>query len=181
MGSSVEYYCGLDLSLTATGLVVVNGDCEVVSQELITSKEKEIGRVVEIAELVMRTLRSLSVKPAVFMEGYSFGIGRMGQTFSLGELGGVVKAYLHNNGFVWSSIPPTSLKKFITGKGGAKKEQMLLQTYKRYGVEFSDNNLCDAFGLSVMCFKHFRRNNIGKLLQHEEEVFTKLGFRTNAI
>jgi crossover junction endodeoxyribonuclease RuvC len=44
-------------------------------------------------------------------------------------------------------VPPTSLKKFVTGRGNAKKNEMLLGVYKQWGVEFSDDNQADAFAL----------------------------------
>jgi len=40
------------------------------------------------------------------------------------------------------------LKKFVCGKGGVKKEVILLHTYKRYNETFENNNICDAFVLA---------------------------------
>lgn len=46
-------------------------------------------------------------------------------------------------------IAPSTLKKFVTGAGNSKgKNVMLLATYKKWGVEFSNDNLCDAYGLA---------------------------------
>jgi hypothetical protein len=47
-------------------------------------------------------------------------------------------------------IPPMTLKKYATGKGTAKKQEMLLQMYKRWGVEFNDDNAADSYGLARM-------------------------------
>jgi len=47
-------------------------------------------------------------------------------------------------------VAPTMLKKFVTGKGNTKKDLMLLETYKRYNVYFEDDNICDAYGLSLI-------------------------------
>ena len=33
-------------------------------------------------------------------------------------------------------VPPMTLKKYAAGKGNAKKQEMLLQIYKRWGIEF---------------------------------------------
>jgi crossover junction endodeoxyribonuclease RuvC len=41
-----------------------------------------------------------------------------------------------------------TLKKYATGKGTAKKQEMLLQMYKRWGVEFNDDNAADAYALA---------------------------------
>ena len=80
----------------------------------------------------------------------------------LGELAGVVKltCWWYFDGIANSTIPfpshlrvplqvpPMTLKKFAAGKGTAKKQEMLLQIYKRYGVEFNDDNAADAYALA---------------------------------
>lgn len=45
-------------------------------------------------------------------------------------------------------VPPMTLKKYAAGKGNAKKQEMLLQMYKRWGVEFNDDNAADSYGLA---------------------------------
>jgi Holliday junction resolvasome RuvABC endonuclease subunit len=45
-------------------------------------------------------------------------------------------------------IPPTTLKKYATGKGTSKKQEMLLQMYKRWSVEFNDDNAADSYALA---------------------------------
>jgi Holliday junction resolvasome RuvABC endonuclease subunit len=40
-----------------------------------------------------------------------------------------------------------TLKKYAAGKGNAKKQEMLLQIYKRWGLEFNDDNAADAYSL----------------------------------
>jgi Holliday junction resolvasome RuvABC endonuclease subunit len=45
-------------------------------------------------------------------------------------------------------IPPMTLKKYATGKGTAKKQEMLMQMYKRWGVEFNDDNAADSYALA---------------------------------
>jgi hypothetical protein len=37
-----------------------------------------------------------------------------------------------------------TLKKYAAGKGTAKKQEMLLQIYKRWGLEFNDDNAADV-------------------------------------
>ena len=80
----------------------------------------------------------------------------------LGELAGVVKltCWWYFDGIANSrvpfpshlraplQVPPMTLKKFAAGKGTAKKQEMLLQIYKRYGVEFNDDNAADAYALA---------------------------------
>jgi len=45
-------------------------------------------------------------------------------------------------------VPPMTLKKYASGKGTAKKQEMLMQIYKRWGIEFSDDNAADSYGIA---------------------------------
>lgn len=50
-------------------------------------------------------------------------------------------------------IPPTSLKKFVTGSGNAGKEHIIAYLFKNYGIMHSDNDQADAYGLAQMARK----------------------------
>lgn len=50
-------------------------------------------------------------------------------------------------------VPPMTLKKYAAGKGNAKKQEMLLQIYKRWGLEFNDDNAADAYALARLASK----------------------------
>ncbi len=50
-------------------------------------------------------------------------------------------------------VPPMTLKKYAAGKGNAKKQEMLLQIYKRWGIEFNDDNAADSYGLARLAGK----------------------------
>ena len=50
-------------------------------------------------------------------------------------------------------VPPMTLKKYAAGKGNAKKQEMLLQIYKRWGLEFLDDNAADAYALGRLVSK----------------------------
>lgn len=52
-------------------------------------------------------------------------------------------------------IPPMTLKKYASGKGNSKKQEMLLQIYKRWGIEFNDDNAADAYALARMAGQIF--------------------------
>jgi hypothetical protein len=75
----------------------------------------------------------------------------------LGELAALVKLtlwdyfadYDHQEHLrVPLQIPPMTLKKYAAGKGNAKKQEMLLQIYKRWGVEFNNDNAADSYALA---------------------------------
>lgn len=66
----------------------------------------------------------------------------------LGELSATVKLTLWDKKILPLQIPPMTLKKYASGKGTSKKQEMLLQIYKRWGVEFNDDNAADAYALA---------------------------------
>jgi Holliday junction resolvasome RuvABC endonuclease subunit len=90
----------------------------------------------------------------------------------LGELGGVVKLSLYEY-FIEPElahpliVPPTSLKKYVTGKGRVEKNQILLQVYKKWDVEFNNDNAADSYGLARIV-----RNRHD--FEYEKEVYDKL-------
>ena len=51
-------------------------------------------------------------------------------------------------------VPPMTLKKYAAGKGNAKKQEMLLQIYKRWGIEFNDDNAADSYALARLVSKN---------------------------
>lgn len=163
------FYIGIDASLTATGIVVIDEDCKLHSSKLISSKKKDTERLIDLEKIAKEYLsnyapdRKLTVM--AFLENYSFG-SRVGQAFSIGEWGGVLRVLLTKMGFEVVEVSPPTLKKFVTGKGNAKKEQMLLQVYKKYGQEFKSNDLCDAYGLARM---NWSLGNTKDLATYEKE------------
>ena len=64
----------------------------------------------------------------IFLEGYA--MGAKGQVFQIGENTGILKSMLWNNNYEIDVPAPTSIKKFATGKGTAKKEMMYDQFLK---------------------------------------------------
>jgi len=140
---------GLDLSLVETGIFVLDGDKE-VARELITSKPKEdvpeVQRILSIAERIFYYITRYR-PDKVIIEGLSFGSKNSRSLCTLAKLNFQIEVYCFLDKIPYLIVPPTTLKKFITGKGNAKKEIMLMKILKRYGLEFENDNLADAYGL----------------------------------
>lgn len=102
----------------------------------------------------------------VAIEGYAFG-SQMANM--LGELGGLVKLAIYDHYNILPLIvPPTSLKKYVTGKGtGVQKNQMLLNIYKKWKVEFTDDNAADSYALAKIASGYAE-------LGYEKELYNKL-------
>lgn len=143
---------GIDLSLTGTGVVVLD-DGSITAKKLIKTKPSGDGPLAETERLltIKEQIKDIleQAKPSlVLIEGLAFAARNSTALVQLSGLNYLIREYLVIKKIPFVIIAPTTLKKFIMGKGAGPKELMLLETYKRYGISFIDNNLCDAFGLT---------------------------------
>jgi len=153
MKMSSKIFTGIDLSLTGTGFVNIDNKSKIIDQELIVTKPNvQIEeRLLSIRNTIENLLHKESTE-SIYLEGLSFA--SKGQSImELAALHYFIRIYLFENKLKYKVIPPTSLKKFVTGKGQAKKNLMLLKVYKKWGVEFQDDNICDAYSLSRMALE----------------------------
>lgn len=143
-------YVGIDPSLTSTGLVILNENNDILLQKLISRDNKysiEDRILLIVSDILNELPKYYTERVLVNIEGLSFS--SKGQT--LCELSGLqyyLRIELNKLDIKYIITPPTVLKKFITGKGNSKKNLMLLYCYKKFGIEFTDDNLCDAYSLS---------------------------------
>jgi len=142
-----EKFIGIDPSLTGTGFHTYDNCLLIVSNNKFSDVER-IQYIVDSIALKIEKIFLEGHKPIVGIEGFSFmSKGRaISQLFGLGW---AIRLWLHNNNIEYYEIPPHSWKKFLFKnklKKGAK-DLIILETYKKYGVEFDDNNICDAFNI----------------------------------
>ena len=142
-------FVGLDLSLTSTGLVA--GDLRVAHG----SKFKGIERLVDLRTKILAPMAQFAADGqdfVVMVEGYSFG-SKNSHAHALGELGGVIRMAMLENGFPFVEVPPSNVKKFATGKGNASKGEVMSATSVRTGIVWAGKgaeDICDAFVLEQM-------------------------------
>lgn len=143
---------GIDPSLTSTGWVVL-ADGDLYKHGTINSKLTGPARLLEIKKDIFELL--LLYKPKmVAIEGYAYAAAN--KAHQIGELGGVLRCLLYEKADDWREYPPTVVKKYCTGKGNGKKEDMKLWTYKKWGVEFKTNDEVDAYVLAKLAEKEIK-------------------------
>jgi crossover junction endodeoxyribonuclease RuvC len=138
---------GVDTS-TKTGYVILDDVGDLVLAGVLSHKPQtnRFARFAhytrEIAELVDAYCVDL-----VVIEGYAYA-GKFNNSLQY-ELGACIRMQLYKDEIPFIEVPPTSLKKFVTGKGNAKKDLMLLGVYKRWDFDTEDDNEADAYGLAM--------------------------------
>lgn len=137
---------GIDIS-TFTGVAVVDSGKKIVHTEEVNFKKSSgLDRCGLIAGRVMELKEEYNPDFAV-IENYGFA--NANSLVTLVEIGTVVRYFLHQEEFPYLDVPPTSLKKFVTGKGNSKKEEIMMFVLKNWGHESKTNNIADAIGLAM--------------------------------
>jgi hypothetical protein len=147
---SSKKYIGIDQSYGGFGITVINTDGKFQTQ-VYKSVGSGVERLRDIALWLGEEVfeKTFNIQDAA-MEGYAFG-SQMANM--LGELGGMVKmecrAWFYDSDAKYPLIvAPPMLKKFITGKGRVEKNQVLLHTFKKWSVEFPNDDAADSYALA---------------------------------
>ncbi len=113
-------YIGLDLSLTGTGIVKLSKEKEIIYQNVFSSSSSNMieNRILSISfDILTKTVEDC----IIYIEGLSFG-SRGQKMLELAGLHYYIRSQLVKDGKNVKIIPPTTLKKYITGKCNCKKE-----------------------------------------------------------
>lgn len=150
-------YVGIDLSFNATGICVSDKKFKRVTTGLISSRKGDslFNRVQyisqEIRHYIAAQVDERTTIKCIGIEQLSYG--------SKGQRGAQI-AYLHYRvrldlmeWFVKRfkkdcplyTVPATTLKKWVTNNGRAQKNLMMKETFKRWGFDTDDDNICDAY------------------------------------
>lgn len=133
---------GLDLSMTGTGVAhTVEG--AVCTHLIKTNPKHRDGRLIQIQNTIreLATGAELALIEAPTPKSFTSVISGMVQ--------GAARLVLLELGIPYGTLMPASLKKYATGKGTGDKIPMAIAALKRAGLEFPDDNQCDAFWLWV--------------------------------
>ncbi|MFJ8266794.1 hypothetical protein [Peribacillus asahii] len=138
-------YVGIDPS-TKCGLVILKHGEVHVAEEIKTKVATDPQRFMDLAVQLRKNILETDV---ICIEGFSYGSKGQGVSTQYG-IGWMIRAELIRNGYSYTDVPPTSLKKFASGKGNTKKEELVLPIYKRWGFESNSDNIRDAYVLARM-------------------------------
>lgn len=135
-------FVGIDPS-TKTGLVVMD-ETQVWSKEITSKVKTDPKRFMDITEQILDWLSEDNV---ICIEGFSYGSKGKGVSTQYG-IGWLIRSELIRNGYSYHEVSPGGLKKFATGKGNTKKDEMVLPIFRRWGFEHKSDNVRDAYVLA---------------------------------
>lgn len=152
---STDHYVGIDASLTATGFAVLDPQGGVVVSSVLKSKAaRGAQRLLWLREAVADVLPLGNLVVAV--EGYS--MGSVNRPYAIGEWGGILRLQLlETRRACVLIVPPSNLKQYATGNGGAKKDTMIARARTLHGIDPKDDNEADALHLARLAFDWDRR------------------------
>jgi len=173
---------GLDLSLCKTGIVSLR-DGVLLGSGLAKSKPSgetptdEAWRIKDLADSILLTME-VSLKPGekpdmVLIEGLAFMARNTTALVQLSGLSYLIRVGVLERGWPMCIVAPTSLKKFIVGKGNADKNLMMMTVFRDYGFESLDDNIADAYALAA-CGQALLGKPIHKLTVPQQEVIKLL-------
>lgn len=174
----------LDMSLSGTGIAIVDGNGSTIHLEKLSSEKmntkkykgqtrlRVINNAGEIqSESYIESSNLLDMQRVSFYKNRIselidlFGVNEViieGYSFnskgrsviSLGELGGVIRYSIFEKGIKYYQCPPFNAKVFLTGLTFASKEQMIEGIKANFGIEIKDDNIADAYAMAQLLATH---------------------------
>ncbi|KFZ41910.1 hypothetical protein CS060_04335 [Anoxybacillus flavithermus] len=136
-------FVGIDPS-TKTGLVIIEDNKVHTAVEIVSEEKRAPHRFIDIVNTIMSHITNQDV---ICIEGFSYSSRGAAVSVQYG-IGWILRAELVKARLNYYEVPPSSVKKFATGKGNTKKDELVLPIYKRWGFEHNSDNVRDAFVLA---------------------------------
>ena len=158
---------GLDLSLTGTGMCVVEsnaGDGKGLLATInTTAKTRTEDRLISIRRTIAQ---ASSGADAAIIEGLSYGsVG--GAQAERSALHWMVRVDLYQLGVPYVIVTPMSLKKFVCGTAKAEKSMMIREVFRRWNVEAKNDNEADAAALAHLGLVYYGQAEHQTIAQQE--------------
>jgi Holliday junction resolvasome RuvABC endonuclease subunit len=136
---------GLDLSMTSAGWArLEDGQLEMSGTVKTAPPADRFVRINTILSAIKALTQDIDL---VAIEGYSYQSATSAVT--AGELGGVVRYWLHLRRISYVELAPGTWRKAAFGKGNLKKDEVRLHASKRYGVEIESIDALEAWAVGM--------------------------------
>jgi len=182
-------YLGIDPSLSATGFCLLSNKLKLIEWHILKVEPGHPQRLLEYHNHIYNYIKinkGRKDKLRIGIEGYAYGAGKgsgVGMIFNIGELGGAIKTAFQRHEFPYIVIPPTQIKKFITGNGRAEKEELEKEIRKDYGFKIEHGNkkerldLYDATSVAIITYYFYRRKRRDDLDTDQKRILKDLDLK----
>lgn len=165
---------GIDQSLTGFGMTFLSTTTDDYTSWVYRSPHRGVDRLLDIQRWLTERIDEAQAHGHQFVDAaMESGVVMSNSALVLGELSATVKLLLADTFSPFEKpsrplqVPPTSLKKFVTGRGNANKQEVVLSAYKTWSVEFTDDNAADSY-----CLARLVRG--GHSIKYQRETYEKL-------
>lgn len=145
--------CGLDLSLERTGYAAVADNGYTSVGTVAAGGRRGVSRLIHIRDRITDIIRGVNFWDLILIEDLPHG-ARNNAAGPLGELHGVIKVALYEEGISYVLVPPATLKKYATGRGNADKIAVVTAAVRRASYGGEDSNEADALWLAHIGLDH---------------------------
>lgn len=150
-------WVGIDQSYSGFGLTRLeeqSWDQDLLKFPSVGSDASRLKHIYDSLSVQFSLCEQNYSRVSMVMEGYAHN-AKFGRE-KAGELGGVVKLAWYN---IFGTDPmivsPTVLKKYVTGKGNATKQEMIAGVARKWQVpHIVNDNLADSFALAQYLKEH---------------------------
>ena len=137
------YFCAVDASINCIGISIlelVGEKIKIIDKTTLKIKKTKYAnrfhKKIDMYQMFMYWLEPRIDDISFFIfEGYSYG--SPGHLADLGEMNGLLKLYLYENEKPIDEIPPSSVKKIVSGNGHAKKP-VIAESIKKFLIDGED-------------------------------------------
>lgn len=172
-----KQYIGIDLGTNSTGISIIDSNSKKKPTIFLIESPKK-ALTIEKVDFIYKAIRDLDFKKnSLIAIEKPFAI--KGNAKVLLELFGIIKYLLYRRKHTIVEVAQTSLKKFATSSGNAKKSEMVLKAYKEFKIDKTEDEV-DAFWLSKLAEalekeakESYRRDSIKKIKENKNAILSR--------
>jgi Holliday junction resolvasome RuvABC endonuclease subunit len=146
------YFVGVDPSMNGTGVSIIDDTGAIVSSHRLAppSKYRSKRTAVKRLDWIRDSFREvLEFHVPIQMAAIESGSFRSrGQVFSLGEVFGICRLTLADHDIPQFQLAPTQVKKFLTNRGHADKNEVLARAEEASSITGLTDDEADAYCLA---------------------------------
>ena len=146
---------GIDPSLTGFAMTAIEVEGDRFETWLYKSPQRGVHRLADIWDWLDQRwallsaarfrITDIAVEDTIVASHAATALGELSATIRLAML---FSEIVSDTAQYPLKVPPPMVKKYATDKGNAKKNEVMLGVYKRWGLEFSDDNMADSYVLA---------------------------------